>query len=115
MHNLDELKTLIRKFAKDRDWEQFHTPKNLATAVGVEAAELQEIFMWLTPEESLNLPSEARARVEDEVGDILICLVNFAMSLNIDPMAAASQKLQKNELKYPVNKSKGVAKKYTEL
>jgi len=115
MNNLDELKIAVEKFSKDRDWGRFHTPKNLATAVSVEVAELQEIFMWLTPDESSALSENSMAKVQDEVGDILICLVNFANSLGIDLLSAASQKLQKNESKYPIEKARGSAKKYNEL
>lgn len=95
MRSLDELKDAVLKFAKDRDWEKFHTPKNLSTAVAVEAAELQELFMWLTPDESQKLTPEQRVKVEDEVGDVLICLVNFAARAGIDPLAAAAKKSKK--------------------
>lgn len=115
MKHLEDLKQAVLKFAEERNWEQFHTPKNLATSVAVEAAELQEIFMWLTPEQSMNLSPELKAKVEDEVGDVLICLANFAARTGIDLMAAASQKIKKNHEKYPVDKSRGLAKKYTEL
>ncbi len=115
MNSLDELKAEILKFNADREWEPFHNPKNLSIAVGVEAAELQEIFIWLTAEQSQNLSSELLAKVEDEVGDILICLVNFAAQVGIDPLTAAFKKLKKNHVKYPVDKSRGSAKKYDEL
>lgn len=115
MTSLEELRVALRKFASDREWGQFHTPKNLVACLSVEVAELQEIFMWLTPDQSAHLNSDARTRVEEEVGDVLICLINFCNSLNIDPLLAASSKLVKNELKYPIDKSRGQAKKYTEL
>ena len=114
MRSIDDLKEAVIKFAQDRDWEKFHTPKNLSAAVAVEAAELQELFMWLTPEESQNLTPDKRAKVEDEVGDVLICLVNFAARAGIDPLAAAAQKMQKNNEKYPADKTRGSAKKYNE-
>ena len=114
MRSLEELKAAVLKFAADRDWDQFHTPKNLSTSVAVEAAELQELYMWLTPEQSMALPESTRAKVEDEVGDVLICLVNFAARAGIDPLAAAAKKIQKNHEKYPVDKSRGSAKKYDE-
>ena len=114
MRSIDDLKEAVIKFAQDRDWEKFHTPKNLSAAVAVEAAELQELFMWLTPEESQNLTPDKRAKVEDEVGDVLICLVNFAARVGIDPLAAAAQKIQKNTEKYPADKTRGSAKKYNE-
>lgn len=115
MKNLEELQRALRKFAGDRDWEQFHTPKNLAAALSVEVAELQEIFMWLTPDQSQHLSPERRVQVTDEVGDVFICLLNFCNSLGLDPLQAAADKLVKNELKYPVEKSKGHAKKYTDF
>ena len=115
MRTLEELSRAVEKFSKDRDWGRFHTPKNLVTAVAVEVAELQEIFMWLSPEESGALSDDVKAKVLDEVGDVLICLLNFSNSLGIDPLMAAAQKIKKNEQKYPVEKSRGLAKKYDEL
>jgi NTP pyrophosphatase (non-canonical NTP hydrolase) len=115
MKSLDDLKAEVLQFASDREWGQFHNPKNLATAIAVEAAELQEIFMWLTPEQSQNLSAEQRSRVADEVGDVLICLVNFAASVGLDPLTSAFSKLKKNHAKYPVDKARGSAKKYTDF
>ena len=115
MQNLEDLRQALIKFSSDRQWEKFHTPKNLASSLSVEVAELQEIFMWLTPQESVDLNPDLRSRVVDEVGDVLICLLNFCNSLQIDLMHSAKQKLKKNESKYPVEKSRGNAKKYTEF
>ena len=115
MKTLDDLKAEVLQFALDREWGQFHNPKNLATSVTVEAAELQELFMWLTPEQSQNLSAEQKSRVADEVGDVMICLVNFAASVGIDPLASAFNKLKKNQVKYPVDKARGSAKKYTDF
>lgn len=115
MNSLNELKQAILKFSADRDWTQFHTPKNLSTAVAVEAAELQELFMWLTPEQSLSPSPDLLAKIADEAGDVLICLVNFAARLDIDLLAAAAQKMKTNQEKYPIDKSRGHAKKYTDL
>ena len=115
MTSLEDLKVAVLKFAKDREWEPFHTPKNLSTAIAVEAAELQELFMWLTPEQSQHASPELKAKIVDEVGDVLICLINFAASVGIDPVAAAAQKILKNNQKYPVEKSRGSAKKYDEI
>lgn len=112
---MESLRDQIIKFAEDRDWKQFHSPKNLAMSVAVEASELLELFMWLTPEQSSKLTDERLLKVRDEVGDVLICLINFAASVGIDPLTAASDKLQKNAAKYPIDKSKGSAKKYDEL
>jgi NTP pyrophosphatase (non-canonical NTP hydrolase) len=115
MKNLEDLKAEVLKFALDREWGQFHNPKNLATSIAVEAAELQEVFMWLTPDESQNLSDEQKSRVADEVGDVMICLVNFAASVGIDPLASAFSKLNKNHAKYPLDKARGSAKKYTDF
>ena len=105
----------IRQFSEEREWRQFHTPKNLATAVSVEAAELAEIFMWLTAEQSRQLTPEKLQDARDEIGDVLICLLNLADQLGVDAVAAALQKMDKNRAKYPVDKAKGLAKKYDEL
>ena len=112
---MDSLREKIKTFCAERDWGQFHTPKNLAAAVAVEAAELLEHFMWLTPEESRSLSSEKRAEVADEIGDVMICLTNLATQLGIDPIAAATAKLTKAALKYPVEKAKGRITKYDKL
>lgn len=105
----------IRQFSEERDWRQFHNPKNLAAAVNVEAGELLEIFMWLTAEQSRQLSEEKLQATRDEIGDVLICLLNLADQLGIDAVEAATQKMAKNRAKYPVDKSKGLAKKYNEL
>ena len=115
MNNINDLKLALETFAQDREWAVFHTPKNLSMCLTVEASELQELLMWLTPEESANPDSSLRAKLTDEVGDVLICLLNFCRSVKIDPLEAAFEKLKKNEAKYPVDKSRGSAKKYTEL
>ncbi len=113
--SMESLKEMVLKFAEERDWVQFHSPKNLAMSVAVEASELLECFMWLTPEQSANLSKDQLAHVSDEIGDVLICLVNLAARLGIDPLASAGEKFRKNAEKYPVEKSKGSAKKYDEL
>lgn len=112
---LDQLNQSLEKFSAERDWDQFHSPKNLAMALSVEVAELLEPFMWLTPEQSKKLTDATQEQVTDEIGDVMICLLNLARKLNINPLAAAEQKLQKNALKYPVDKAKGLAVKYNEL
>jgi dCTP diphosphatase len=112
------MKTLtdsIRKFAQARDWEQFHNPKNLAMALGVEVAELQELLMWVEGEQSLERVGEKRKAIENEVGDILIYLLRFCDITGIDPIQAAENKMKLNAEKYPVDRSKGNSKKYTEL
>ncbi|MDI6749007.1 MAG: nucleotide pyrophosphohydrolase [Rhodocyclaceae bacterium] len=101
IHDLETLKLALRDFAAARDWRQYHTPKNLAMAMIVEAAELVEHFQWATPEESLAPPPEKLAAIRDEVADTLIYLVELADCLGIDLIAAARDKIAKNALKYP--------------
>lgn len=105
----------LRRFAAERDWEQFHSPKNLATALAVEAAELLEPFQWLTEKQSCNLDAEQLAAVRGEVADVLLYLIRLADKLDIDLHAAARDKLVRNAAKYPVAKAKGSSKKYTDL
>jgi len=101
IHDLTTLRDTLRDFAAARDWRQFHTPKNLAMAMIVEAAELVEHFQWATPEESLAPPADKLAEIRDEVADTLIYLVELADALDIDLIAAARDKIVKNALKYP--------------
>jgi dCTP diphosphatase len=115
MSELEKLKLQIRLFAEERDWEQFHSPKNLSMALSVEASEIVEHFQWLTEEQSKNLPNDKREEVETELADTLIYLIRLADKLEIDLLAAAQGKIEVNERKYPVGKAKGNAKKYTEL
>jgi len=112
-----DIQKRLQKFADERDWEQFHNPKNLAMALSVEASELIEIFQWLTPEESLSikLNSLKFEEVSDEIADVALYLLRLADKLDIDIETAINNKLDKNTLKYPIGKSKGNAKKYTEL
>jgi len=112
---LESLREQLRAFAAARDWDQFHSPKNLAMALSAEAAELLEIFQWLTEEQSRSLAPEARAAASDEVADVLLYLVRLADKLGVDPIAAANRKLLANAAKYPVDKARGTSKKYTEL
>lgn len=116
VHDLTALRDALRRFAAARDWEQFHTPKNLAMALAVEAAELMEHFQWLTAEDSVALARKPRRRaVEEEIADVLLYLTRLADVLGIDPLAAARRKLRVNARKYPVRKARGRATKYTEL
>lgn len=112
---MNELIESLRKFAEERDWEQFHSPKNLSMALTVEAGELMEHMQWLTEEESRNLSPEKMRKVEEEIGDVLIYLVRLADKLGIDPLDAAHRKLKKNAAKYPVEEARGNALKYTEF
>ena len=109
-----ELRDRLRKFAADRDWDQFHSPKNLASALSVEAAELLEQFTWLTEEESKRLPPAKLAAVRDELADVLIYLVRIADKLDVDLLAAAADKIAKNAAKYPADKVRGSMKKYSD-
>lgn len=114
-HSFDALRAEIREFARARDWEQFHTPKNLSMALIVEAAELVEHFQWLTPEQSMALEARARHEVAEEIGDVLIYLTRLADVLGIDPLQAAFDKIKVNALKYPVEKARGHNRKYDKL
>lgn len=112
---MKELIKQLRKFADERDWEQFHSPKNLAMALVVEASEIMEHFQWLTEDQTRNLDKKTLQKVTEEIGDVQIYLARLADQLGISPLDAAIDKLKKNEIKYPVQKAKGSAKKYTEL
>jgi NTP pyrophosphatase (non-canonical NTP hydrolase) len=98
---MDELLRKVRLFRAERDWEKFHSPKNLAMALMVEAAELAEHFQWLTDTESRDLSAGQRLEVKDEIADVLIYLVNLADKLDLDPVRAAHDKILKNGEKYP--------------
>jgi len=113
--SLDALRLKLREFASERDWEQFHTPKNLAMALSVEASEIVEHFQWLTAKESQELDKETLEKVAEEIGDVINYVVSLADILEIDPSDAAFQKIATNARKYPVDRSKGNARKYTEL
>lgn len=112
---INKIKNILKKFSEDRDWEQFHSPKNLAMALSVEASELVEIFQWLTEEQSYNLTDSKKQHTKEEIADIAIYLLRICMKLDIDLEDAILEKMKKNEEKYPVDKVKGSAKKYTEL
>lgn len=113
--SFDALRAEIREFAQAREWEQFHTPKNLSMAMIVEAAELVEHFQWLTPEQSEALDAGTRREVAEEIGDVLIYLTRLADVLGIDPLQAAFDKIKVNALKYPVEKARGHNRKYDKL
>jgi NTP pyrophosphatase (non-canonical NTP hydrolase) len=111
--SLQELRTRINDFVAERDWAQFHTPKNLAMAMIVEAAELVEQFQWDTPQESQQLSSEKREAVSHELADTFVYLLRIAEVLNIDLIDAANQKIDLNAKKYPADKARGSNAKYT--
>ena len=114
MNDLDEIREKLRDFALARDWEQFHSPKNLSMALAGEVGELLELFQWLTEEQSKNLTRAQRKAVEEEVADVFLYLLRLADRLGIDLLEAAKHKIIINEQKYPVDKVKGSSKKYTE-
>ena len=112
--SLQDLREKVNTFVAERDWAQFHTPKNLAMAMIIEAAELVEQFQWDTPEESQQLSPEKREAVAHELADTFVYLLRIAEVLNIDLIDAANKKIALNALKYPVDKVKGSNAKYTE-
>ena len=112
--SLQDLRAKINTFVTERDWAQFHTPKNLAMAMIVEAAELVEHFQWDTPQESRHLTPEKREAVSHELADTFVYLLRLAEVLKIDLIEAANQKITLNALKYPVEKAKGSNAKYTQ-
>ena len=111
----DEILNSIRDFRDERDWAQFHKPKDMAIAISIEASELLEHFLWKTNEESEQQVLEKRAEISDEIADIAVYLLELADNLNIDLAHAIKNKMKKNAAKYPVDKSKGSHVKYTEL
>ncbi|MBB5883998.1 nucleotide pyrophosphohydrolase [Xanthomonas sp. LMG 8992] len=113
--SLHDLQAAQRAFADARDWGQFHSPRNLAAALSVEAAELLEHFQWLDDAQSRQLPEEKKQQVGSEIADVLLYLVQLCDKLGIDPIDAAQRKMLANAAKYPVERAKGRITKYTEL
>ena len=113
--DLQSLTQSLRDFAKARDWEQFHSPKNLASALAVEAAELLEHFQWLTEAQSRDLPAARKAEVAAEAADVLLYLLQLCDKLGVDLAQAARQKLVRNAEKYPVERARGNSRKYTDI
>src|ERR1700674_2135239 len=99
---LQDLRDPLRQFPAERDWDQFHSPKNLAIALNVEAAELLEHFQWLSDTESAAIPTEKRAKVREELADVLLYLIRLADKLDVDLALAAAEKISTNAEKYPV-------------
>ena len=112
---MEELIRKLREFAEERDWEQFHSPKNLSMALAVEIAEILEHFQWLTQEESRHLDPEVLKKVREEIGDVQIYLARLADQLGISPLDAALEKLEINRQKYPPDKARGKATKSTDF
>jgi NTP pyrophosphatase (non-canonical NTP hydrolase) len=113
--SLRDLAQQLEQFTSDRDWSQFHSPKNLASALVVEAGELLEHFQWLTEAQSRGLSPEKRAAAGAELADVLLYLVQLAGALHIDLIQAARTKLAANALKYPIERARGTSKKYNDL
>lgn len=112
--SIDALQTRLRAFAKARDWEQFHSPKNLSMALIAECAELVEHFQWLTEAQSMQLPRDKQAEVRAELADIFIYLIRTADRLGVDLIQAAYDKAELNERRYPVEKVRGSARRASE-
>lgn len=111
---MKEMQEQLLQFARDRDWEQFHAPKNLAMALAVEAGELMELFQWLTEAQSRNLDADTEQRAAEELADVYLYCLLMASRLNIDLQQAAQAKMSKNAARYPADKVRGSAKKYHE-
>lgn len=112
--DLSALRDALRRFAEERDWDQFHSPKNLASALAVEAAELLEPFQWLTEDQSKNLTPAQFSAVREEMADVLLYLIRLADKLDVDLVKAAEQKIEINARKYPVDTARGSSKKSTQ-
>ena len=117
MGDLKSLQRKIEKFVSERDWEQFHSLKNLSMSLSIEAAELMEHFQWVDTDDcdSEELDEDKYEEIREEIADILIYSLMFSNEMGIDPLSAIEEKIKKNEKKYPIQKSKGSAKKYTEF
>jgi len=115
VNDLEHLRDQLREFAAARDWDQFHSPKNLAMALAAEAGELLEVFQWLTEAQSRSLDATAAAAASEEIADVLLYLIRLSDTLGIDLIAGAKRKLVANSEKYPVDKARGSSRKYTEL
>lgn len=113
-NDFNTLRERLKAFARERDWEQFHSPKNLAMALIVEAAELLEHFQWLTPEQSESLAEDKRREVELEMADIFIYLMRMCERLDVDLLKVVEDKIKMNAEKYPADKVRGSAKKYSD-
>ena len=114
-NDLSSIINEIIQFRDDRDWHQFHDPKNLSEAISIEAAELQEIFLWKSIEESKKLSADKLQKVKNELADIFIFMMYLCDHFDINLLDAVKSKLQKNKVKYPVGQSKGTSTKYTEF
>ena len=114
MNDLDQMRSRIRKFRDERDWMQFHNPKNLACSISIEANELLEHFQWSTPEESLTIARQKKTEISHEIADVAVYLIELADNLGIDLAKAIAEKMAHNEARYPAAMVRGSSKKYTE-
>lgn len=116
-NNFEKLKIVSREFTRERDWDKFHSPKNLIMAMFKEIGELSEVFQWKKEELSFknNLDSDEIQNIEDELSDILIYLIRISDILEIDIISSSFKKIDKNRIKYPIEKSKGNSTKYNKL
>ncbi len=112
---IEDLKQLVQQCMEERDWVQFHTPKNMAQNIAIEAAELMELFLWVDGKESYETMEKKRDAIEQEVADVGISLLTFCQENNIDFVSAFERKLELTKQKYPIEKCKGKNLKYTEL
>lgn len=112
---LTRIRDRLRDFASARDWNQFHSPKNLAISLSLESAELLEHFQWVSDKDSLTMPADKLGKIDEEIADVFLYLIRLADILDVDLIQAAERKIRINARKYPVEKSRGSAKKYTEL
>ncbi|CAH1540044.1 nucleotide pyrophosphohydrolase [Vibrio harveyi] len=115
MNDLKQLQIKLQQFAKERDWEKFHSPKNLAMALSGEVGELIEHFQWLTEEESCDLSDKEKSLVEEEMADVFLYLLRLADKTDINLLDVSLRKLELNAVKYPIEKSYGVSTKYNNL
>jgi NTP pyrophosphatase (non-canonical NTP hydrolase) len=113
--DLLQLQARVRQFARERDWEQFHSPRNLATALSVEASELLEHFQWMRAEDGAGVPQGRQSAVEEEMADVFIYLLRLSDVLGVDLVEISNAKVEANARKYPVERSRGNSSKYTEL
>lgn len=109
MSDIDQLIQKLKKFRDERDWEQFHNPKDLAIALSIEASELLEVFLWKSPQEA------DKEKIKEELADVLAYSLLIAERCDLDVKKIVENKIEKNKLKYPVEKSKGSSKKYNEI
>ncbi|MCF7900053.1 nucleotide pyrophosphohydrolase [Candidatus Babeliales bacterium] len=112
---IEDLKNIMKQFVSERDWDQFHTPKNLSMALSAEAAELMELFLWCESSQSYKVADEKRQAASDELSDIVMYAIAFCNTTGIDLSSAIESKMEQNRKKYSVEKCKGKCLKYTEL